>query len=219
MRVVFMGTPDFAVTVLQALIDNYDVVSNHAAYIGKFKDEMLFYMMSRGISRDSAYHLLLNGFLIQSGKMEDYIACERAKATLEDVTTNESCIKIASDKSISAALNALSKSNNETASYVKNRTARKVSDAVSVSVLENTANSVSTSVASSVASLVGNGVKEESVKSITSSLNTLYNGVSQIDSGINELSDGVSKFNDEGIQKLNNLINGDVKCSEVCIAG
>lgn len=26
MRVVFMGTPDFAVTVLQALIDNYDVV-------------------------------------------------------------------------------------------------------------------------------------------------------------------------------------------------
>ena len=145
-------------------------------------------------------------FLIQSGKMEDYIACEKAKATLEDVTTNESCIKIASDKSISAVLNVLSKSNNETASYVKNRTARKVSDVVSVSVLENTANNVSTSVASSVASLVGNGVKEESVKSITSSLNTLYNGVSQIDSGINELSDGVSKFNDEGIQKLNKLI-------------
>lgn len=156
-------------------------------------------------------------FLIQSGKMEDYIACERAKATLEDVTTNESCIKIASDKSISAALNALSKSNNETASYVKNRTARKVSDAVSVSVLENTANSVSTSVASSVASLVGNGVKEESVKSITFSLNTLYNGVSQIDSGINELSDGVSKFNDEGIQKLNKLINGEVKESSTKI--
>ena len=32
------------------LIDNYDVVSSHSAYIGKFKDEILFYLMSRGIS-------------------------------------------------------------------------------------------------------------------------------------------------------------------------
>ena len=55
------------------------------------------------------------------------------------------------------------------------------------------------------------------MKSITSSLNTLYNGVSQIDSGINELSDGVSKFNDEGIQKLNKLINGEVKESSTKI--
>ena len=37
------------------LIDNYDVDSNHAAYIGKFKDEYLFYLMSRGISKKNAY--------------------------------------------------------------------------------------------------------------------------------------------------------------------
>ena len=34
------------------LIDNYDVDSNHAAYIGRFKDEYMFYLMSRGISRE-----------------------------------------------------------------------------------------------------------------------------------------------------------------------
>ena len=52
------------------LIDNYDVDSNHAAYIGKFKDEIMFYMMSRGISREVAYRLLLNGFLINSDSIE-----------------------------------------------------------------------------------------------------------------------------------------------------
>lgn len=46
------------------LIDNYDVISNHAAYIGKFKDEMLFYLMSRGISKKSSYDLLIRSFLI-----------------------------------------------------------------------------------------------------------------------------------------------------------
>ena len=52
------------------LIDNYDVDSNHAAYIGKFKDELMFYLMSRGISREVAYRLLLNGFLINSDSIE-----------------------------------------------------------------------------------------------------------------------------------------------------
>lgn len=52
------------------LIDNYDVDSNHGAYIGKFSEEKLFYMMSRGISREEAYQLLLNGFLINSDSIE-----------------------------------------------------------------------------------------------------------------------------------------------------
>ena len=60
------------------LIDNYDVDSNHAAYIGKFKDEIMFYMMSRGISLEVANRLLLNGFLLNSdsldmGKIEEFV--------------------------------------------------------------------------------------------------------------------------------------------------
>ncbi len=52
------------------LIDNYNVDSNHGAYIGKFSEEKMFYMMSRGISREEAYQLLLNGFLINSDSIE-----------------------------------------------------------------------------------------------------------------------------------------------------
>ena len=52
------------------LIDNYDVDSNHAAYIGKFKDDIIFYMMSRGISRDTCNRLLLDGFLINSDSID-----------------------------------------------------------------------------------------------------------------------------------------------------
>ena len=52
------------------LIDNYDVESNHAAYIGKFSEDKIFYMMSRGISREEAERLLLNGFLINSDSID-----------------------------------------------------------------------------------------------------------------------------------------------------
>lgn len=48
-------------------IENYDVEAEHSAYIGKFKEEDMFYLMSRGISRSDAYLLLVKSFLI--GKM------------------------------------------------------------------------------------------------------------------------------------------------------
>lgn len=63
------------------LIDNYDVDSNHAAYIGSFKDDVLFYMMSRGISKDVASRLLLNGFLINS----DSIDMNKIKEFIEEI--------------------------------------------------------------------------------------------------------------------------------------
>ena len=52
------------------LIDNYDVDSNHGAYIGKFSEEKIFYMMSRGLSYEEANRLLLNGFLLNSDSID-----------------------------------------------------------------------------------------------------------------------------------------------------
>ncbi len=52
------------------LIDNYDVESNHSAYIGKFSMEKIFYLMSRGLAREEAERLLLNGFLINSDSID-----------------------------------------------------------------------------------------------------------------------------------------------------
>lgn len=44
-------------------IDEYDVVANHAASIGKFNKEDIFYLLTKGINLDDAYELLINGFL------------------------------------------------------------------------------------------------------------------------------------------------------------
>lgn len=52
------------------LIDNYDVDSNHSAYIGKFNREKIFYLMSRGLSFEEANRLLLNGFLINMDSID-----------------------------------------------------------------------------------------------------------------------------------------------------
>lgn len=49
-------------------IDNYDIEAEHSAYIGMFKEEDMFYLMSRGISRNDAYLLLVKSFLL--GRME-----------------------------------------------------------------------------------------------------------------------------------------------------
>lgn len=50
------------------LIDEYDSSARHSCFIGKFNEDEVFYMQSRGIKKKDAYNLLLNGFLI--GKLD-----------------------------------------------------------------------------------------------------------------------------------------------------
>ncbi len=63
------------------LIDNYDVNANHSAYIGMFKESLLFYLMSRGINRHDAYKLLLEGFLLNT----DSIDREKIKDFIDEI--------------------------------------------------------------------------------------------------------------------------------------
>lgn len=44
-------------------IDEYDMVANHGASIGKMSDESLFYLMSRGLSKTEAFLLILEGII------------------------------------------------------------------------------------------------------------------------------------------------------------
>lgn len=44
-------------------IDSYDVEASHSALIGKFSDEEMFYIQSRGIDYTNALKLLITGFL------------------------------------------------------------------------------------------------------------------------------------------------------------
>ncbi len=44
-------------------IDEYDVSASHSAHIGSFKEDEIFYLMSRGITKKRADILLIKGFL------------------------------------------------------------------------------------------------------------------------------------------------------------
>ncbi len=45
------------------LIDEYDVFAAHGASIGKMSDEEMFYLMSRGLTKDEALTLIVNGLI------------------------------------------------------------------------------------------------------------------------------------------------------------
>ena len=65
------------------LIENYDIDSSHSAYIGKFSEDILFYLMSRGISKDSAYQMLIKSLLINGG--EESVELEKFKEKIESI--------------------------------------------------------------------------------------------------------------------------------------
>ena len=54
-------------------------------------------------------------------------------------------------------------------------------------------------------------VLDDTVNTLSDALNKLNNGSKQLSNGMKALSDGLSKYNKEGINKLSNLVNGDVK--------
>ena len=44
-------------------IEDFDVVASHGASIGAIDEEMLYYLMSRGIKRSDAEKLVISGFI------------------------------------------------------------------------------------------------------------------------------------------------------------
>lgn len=47
-------------------VDEYDVEAEHGAYIGNFKTEDIFYLMSRGINYKESINLLVKGFVLSN---------------------------------------------------------------------------------------------------------------------------------------------------------
>ena len=56
------------------LIDEEIVNASHSAHISSFSDEDLFYLMSRGISKEAANKLLIKGFLNSHLEENEYIS-------------------------------------------------------------------------------------------------------------------------------------------------
>lgn len=95
-----------------------------------------------------------------------------------------------------------------------NYIAENVSKSVALTVAEETAISTAESIVNTLAPTLSNQVKNESIKSFTSSLNTLYTNIDYIDSNMNTLSTGITTFNKEGIEEISVLVNGPIASSK-----
>ena len=62
-------------------IDEEDVDARHASYIGKFKEDELFYLMTRGLSLKESIKLLVKGYILSNINVEE----ELEKIIINDI--------------------------------------------------------------------------------------------------------------------------------------
>ena len=51
-------------------IDTKNVIANHSASIGTINDDYLFYLMSKGLEKEKAIKLVIDGFLANDAKLD-----------------------------------------------------------------------------------------------------------------------------------------------------
>ena len=64
-RIVTLGDSDAKVSP-NMFIDCDDIEARHGSVVGTFKDELVFYLMSRGIEYNDCIKLLVKGFLFSN---------------------------------------------------------------------------------------------------------------------------------------------------------
>ncbi len=121
------------------------------------------------------------------------------------------CNAFQSEKMIELVKDVVASSNAEVANKSSYYTALVTSKNVASQVSEETALNIAGIVSEQVSKDVANSVKEVSTNEVKKSLNSLYNGIDELDNGINELTIGIEKFDKEGISKISNLVNSNVK--------
>lgn len=77
-----------------------------------------------------------------------------------------------------------------------------------LAAMKQTASTTAASTARSVAMQVAGSIQEGTEAKLTDMLDSLISGVDSLLAGANRLSDGMQKFDTEGIQKLNDVVNG-----------
>lgn len=80
-----------------------------------------------------------------------------------------------------------------------------------VETMKQTAGQTAEQVAATVATQTAEQVKNTVMPMIKKSLSSLNDGISQLVGGSSELSQGVAQFDNEGIQPLYRLVNGDLR--------
>ena len=133
--------------------------------------------------------------------------------------TNDACTTSDAKQYLGAKKIQAALLNDETKALV-NEIAGEIAYGASKQTASETAKGVSNLVATEVA----NQAKEttlESLKLLNTNINTLTKGLYELNvgsttltNGVNTLTDGITKFDNEGISKVANLVNGDVKTTQ-----
>ena len=145
---------------------------------------------------------------------------QNTATTTAVATALETAQQIATQTAVTTAL--------ETAQQIATQTAVTTALTTAQSIATTTAMQTSTTVARQVGnqakktftnqvvsqmSTLGNGLKEltSGLSQLNEGASTLANGTTQVNEGANTLAEGIKTFNEEGIKKICNYINGDVK--------
>ena len=165
------------------------------------------------------------------------IATAQSTATQTAIKTALATAKTTTEKTaVATALAVAQKVATETAETTAVETAQQIATQTAITTALTTAQSTATTTAmqtsTTVAKQVGNQAKKTFTNQVVSQMNTLGNGLNQLTSGLSELNngattlangtsqvndgaatlaDGIKTFNEEGIKKICNYINGDVK--------
>ncbi len=165
------------------------------------------------------------------------IATAQSTATQTAVNTALATAKTTAEQTaVATALAVAQKVATETAETTAVETAQQIATQTAITTALTTAQSTATTTAmqtsTTVAKQVGNQAKKTFTNQVVSQMNTLGNGLNQLTSGLSELNsgaatladgtnqvndgattlaEGIKTFNEEGIKKICNYINGDVK--------
>ncbi len=165
------------------------------------------------------------------------IATAQSTATQTAVNTALATAKTTAEQTaVATALNVAQQVAIQTAETTAIETAQQIATQTAVTTALITAQSTATTTAmqtsTTVAKQVGNQAKKTFTNQVVSQMNTLGNGLNQLTSGLSELNngattlangtnqvndgattlaEGIKTFNEEGIKKICNYINGDVK--------
>ena len=165
------------------------------------------------------------------------IATAQSTAEQTAIKTALATAKTTAEKTaVATALQVAQKVATQTAETTAVETAQQIATQTAVTTALTTAQSTATTTAmqtsTTVAKQVGNQAKKTFTNQVVSQMNTLGNGLNQLTSGLSELNngattlangtnqvndgattlaDGIKTFNEEGIKKICNYINGDVK--------
>ena len=159
------------------------------------------------------------------------IATQTAEKTAQTVAQSIA-IQTAEKTALTVAQSTATQTAEKTAQTVAQSTATQTAEKTAQAVAQSTATQTAGETATQTATQVGNQAKQKFTNQVVSQMNTLgealgelTNGLENIDNGVStlsvgankldngalELATGVKTFNEQGISKINNLVNGDLK--------